>query len=54
MADAIQLARGHAGFDVGSDVVEDFCRQAAGDAHFFDFFGGFDDDAHCFSLLDAG
>jgi hypothetical protein len=35
-------------------VVEHFRRQAAGDTHFFDFVGGFDDDAHCGSLSDAG
>ena len=42
----VEFVGGHAGFDEIADVVEGFGGQAAELAHFFDFFGGFDDDGH--------
>lgn len=46
MADTIQLVGRDTGFDVGADHLQDFAREAAGHAHFFDLFGSFDDHRH--------
>src|SRR5690554_964897 len=46
MTQTIELAGGYAGLDERGDVVEHFGAEAAGDAHFLDFFGGFDLDVH--------
>src|SRR5690606_23678591 len=40
MADAVQLFGGDTGLDVRGNDVEHLSRQAASDAHLFDFFGG--------------
>ncbi len=46
VADAVQLFGRHARLDVGSDDVEHLAGQTAGDAHQFDFLGGFQIHAH--------
>ena len=46
VAEGIKFASAYACFDERRDVVENLGGQAAGDAHFFDFFRGFEDDAH--------
>ena len=50
----VELIGGNAGFDEIADVVEGFGGQAAELAHFFDFFGGFDDDGHVVFPNDSG
>ncbi|MCY1440507.1 hypothetical protein D9M71_567860 [compost metagenome] len=47
VAQAVELFGGDAGLDVLFDHLQDFGGQAAGDAHLFDVFGGFDGDGHC-------
>ena len=44
----VDFVGGDAGFDELADVVEGFGDEAAQFAHFFDFFGGVDDDCHGF------
>jgi hypothetical protein len=53
VAELVELAGADAGLDEGRDVIEDFRAETARDAHFFDFFGRFDRDAHgcCFGAL---
>ncbi len=46
VAEAIELAGGHARFDEGRNVVQHFGAQAAGNAHAGDIFGGFDGNRH--------
>lgn len=46
VAQAVELAGGHAGLDERFDVVEDFGCQTAGHPHSFDFFGCLYGDAH--------
>ncbi|MCY1549930.1 hypothetical protein D9M68_861360 [compost metagenome] len=46
MADAIELFSGDAGLDVFADHFQHVGGQAAGNAHFLDFCGGFDGDGH--------
>ena len=41
VADAIQFAGRDTGFDVRGDHLQHLGGQSAGDAHFFDFFRGF-------------
>ena len=40
VADAVELAGGDAGLDIGRNHFEHVGGEAAGDAHFFEFFGG--------------
>ncbi|MNZ58540.1 hypothetical protein D3C78_765520 [compost metagenome] len=47
VAQAVELFGGDTGLDVLFDHLQDFGGQAAGDAHLFDVFGGFDGDGHC-------
>src|SRR5690606_28455762 len=46
VADAVELARGHAGFYVFADHLQHLGGQAAGNAHAFDFFGRLDRHIH--------
>lgn len=46
VADAVELFGGDARDDMRLDHLENFGSQTAGDAHFFDFIRGFDNDAH--------
>jgi len=46
VAQPVQFAGGDSGPDVGSDEIEHFGRQAAGQAHALDVRGSFDDDGH--------
>ena len=46
VAEPIQFAGRDAWLDKGRDVIEHFGRQAAGYAHFGDFFRGFENNAH--------
>ena len=49
VAEPIQFAGRDAWLDKGRDVIEHFGRQAAGYAHFGDFFRGFENNAHGFN-----
>src|SRR5690606_27805281 len=42
VADFIQFGGGYAGLNVLTNHLQHFCRHTASNAHFFDFFGGFD------------
>ena len=46
VAELVQLVGGDARLDEGADIIEEFGRQSAGDAHFFDVFECFEGDAH--------
>ena len=50
----VDFVGGDAGFDELADVVEGFGDEAAQFAHFFDFFGGVDDDCHGFVCVLIG
>ena len=46
VADAIQFAGGDAGLHMRLDYAQHFGREATGNAHLLDVFGGFDGDGH--------
>ena len=48
MAEAIQLIGGDARLNMGRDHFQHLGGETPGNAHFFDFFGGFNNNAHIF------
>ncbi|RMS02430.1 hypothetical protein ALP75_200820 [Pseudomonas syringae pv. actinidiae] len=54
MADAVQFFGGDARLDMGRDHFQNFGGQAAGDAHLFNVFRGFEGDGHTGSLDVSG
>ena len=54
VAQAVELAGGHARLDERLDVVEDLGGQLAGHAHVLDLFRGLDDDAHYVFFWNGG